>query len=101
MCLHVYLIIIPQIIQPPVNFYTITFDQSSSSVQLMCSLNVTIPSNVIVTWTQNGNLPPPNSIATQDGDTTTLLIRNPQPIDVGVYRCVFRELNLQRFITLG
>jgi len=99
--LFLYLIIVPQIIQPPVNFYTITFDESSSSVQLMCSLNVIIPSSVTVIWTHNDNPPPPNSNATQTGNTTTLLIENLQPIDTGVYKCLFRELTLQRFINLG
>jgi len=64
------LIIDPQIIQPSNNSHTVTFDESSSSAQLMCSLDVTIPSSVTVIWTHNGNLPPPNSIATQIGNTT-------------------------------
>jgi len=68
----------------------------------MCSLNVTIPSNVTVIWTQGSNDPPPNSKVIQIGNTATLLIENPQPIDAGVYKCLFRELILQpRFITLG
>jgi len=100
--IYLYLIIVPQIIQPPANlFYTITFGKSSSSVQLMCSLNIIIPSNVTVIWTHNGNLPPPNSRVIQTGNTTTLLIENLQPLDAGQYRCAFIELNLQRHITLG
>jgi len=84
MCLHVYLIIDPQIIQPPDNSHTVTFDESSSSVQLMCcSLNVIIPLNVTVIWAHNGNLRPFNSIATQTENTATLLIENPQPSDAG------------------
>ena len=99
--LHVYLIIDPKIVQPSNNSHAITFDESSSSVQLMCSLNVIIPSNVTVIWTHNGNLPP-NSRVTKTGNTaTTLLIENPQPLHAGIYKCLFRELNLQRLITLG
>jgi len=105
MCLHVYLIIDPRIIRPPDNSHTVTFDELSSSVQLMCSLNVTIPSSVIVIWTHDANLPPPNSRVTKTGNTTTLLIENPQPIDAGVYQCTFINHNngwyLQRNVNLG
>ena len=97
------LIIVPQIIQPPEDFHTVTFDESSTSVQLMCSLNVTIPSSVRVTWTYNSNnllIVPPNEVI-QSGNTATLLIVNPQPSDAGVYHCTFSGLNLQRFISLG
>jgi len=99
--LHVYLIIDPKIVQPSNNSHAITFDESSSSVQLMCSLNVIIPSNVTVIWTHNGNLPPLSSRVIQTGNNTTLLIENPQSSDACLYRCIFRELNLQRIITLG
>jgi len=99
----VYIFIIdPQIIQPSDNSQTVTFDESSSFVQLMCSLNIIIPSSVTVLWTHNGNLPPPNSSVTQTGNTTTLLIENPQSSDAGQYSCIiFGGLNLQKFILLG
>ena len=42
----------------------------------------------------------PNEVITA-GNTTTLVIGDPQPSDAGVYQCVFRELNLQGFISLG
>ena len=94
------LIIVPQIIEPPDNFHTVTFDESTSSVQLMCSLNVIIPSTVTVTWTHDNIVTHPNEV-TQSGNTTTLVIVNPQPSDAGVYECVFIGLNLQRIISLG
>jgi len=100
MCSRVYLIIDPQIIQPSDNSHTVTFDESSS-VQLMCSLNVIISSNVTVLWALSGNLPPPGSRVTITGNTTTLLIENPLLSDAGQYSCTFGRLNLQRFITLG
>ena len=74
------------------DFYTITFNESTSLVQLMCSLNINISSNVTVTWMHNGSVAmttPPNDEVIQTGNTTTLLIRNPQPSDAGVYQCVF------------
>ena len=53
----------------------------------MCSLNINIPSNVTVIWTYNNNLAmttPPNEVITA-GNTTTLVIGNPQPSDAGTY----------------
>ena len=97
------LVIVPQIVQPPENFHTVTFDESTSSVQLMCLLNVIIPSSVRVIWTYNSGpfiITPPNEVLTA-GNTTTLVIRNPQPSDAGGYQCTFSGLNLQRFISLG
>ena len=54
----------------------------------MCSLNVTIPSSMTVTWSHNGTTTSPNEILTT-GSTTTLVIRNPQSSDAGDYQCVF------------
>ena len=69
----------------------------------MCSLNIDIPSSVRIIWIYNTNIAmttPPNGVITA-GNTTTLTIENPQSSDAGVYACFFRELNLQRFISLG
>ena len=97
------LVIVTQIVQPPEDFHTVTFDESTSSVQLTCSLNVTIPSNVRVIWSYNNGLfivTPPNEVITA-GSTATLLIVNPQPSDAGDYSCAFSGLNLRRIISLG
>ena len=69
----------------------VTFSESTDSVQLMCSLNIDIPSSVTVTWLHNGSIAmttSPNEVSTA-GNTTTLVIGNPQPSDAGVYQCVF------------
>ena len=69
----------------------------------MCSLNIDIPSSVTVTWLHYSFLAmttPPNGVSTA-GNSTTLVIGNPQPSDAGVYQCIFLVLNLQRFINLG
>ena len=81
----------------------VTFNELTSSVRLMCSLNVTIPSSVTVVWTQNSNgvMVTRRKQVMQDGNTATLQIRNPRPKDVGNYQCVFSGLNLQRTIILG
>ena len=76
------------------DFYTITFDESTSLVQLMCSLNINISSNLTVTWLHNGSVamtPPRNDEVMQTGSTATLIIRNLQPSDAGVYQCVFNN----------
>ena len=71
-----------QIVSPTMASYSVT-----------CSLNVTISSTVTVTWLHNGSVvmtTPPNEV-TQTGNTTTLVIRNLQPSDTGVYQCVFND----------
>ena len=70
-----------------------TFSKSTDSVQLMCSLNIDIPSNVTVTWLHNDSdvvITPPNEVLTV-GNATTLIIVNPQPSDAGIYQCVFND----------
>ena len=77
----------------PADAHTIAINESTSPIQLMCSLNIDIPSSVTVIWSHNGSdvvTKPPNRIITA-GNTTTLLIANPQPSDAGVYRCVFND----------
>ena len=90
---YVYVYSVIDIIQQTKNSHNVTFDESTSSVQLMCSLNIDIPSSVTVTWLHNDNIvmtTSPNKI-TQTGNTTTLTIENPQPSDAGVYQCVFND----------
>ena len=71
--------VVPQIIQPPDNFHTVTFDETASSVQLICSLNIDISPGVEVTWTHNNihvMTTPPNGVLIA-GNTTTLVIGEP------------------------
>ena len=84
--------IAPNIIYPSNDSQVIMYNDSMSSVLLMCSLNVTIPSSMTVTWLHNGTIimTPPNEVLTA-GSTTTLIIRNPQSSDTGVYECVFND----------
>ena len=75
------------------DFYTVSFNESTSLVQLMCSLNINISSNVMVTWLHNGSIAmttSPNEVTTAH-NTTKLVIRNIQPSDAGVYQCVFND----------
>ena len=59
---------------------------------LTCSLNVTIPSSMIVHWRHNSSstIVPDNQVSTA-GSTTTLTIENLQSSDAGVYQCVFND----------
>ena len=90
-----------QFIQPPVNLFKVTFNESSSSVQLTCSLNIDIPSSVTVIWFFNNFIITlPHEVITA-GNTTILLIENPQPSDAGDYTSVFIGLNVQGIFVLG
>ena len=79
--------------EPSVDKSMVTVAVSASSVQLMCSLNIDIPSNIKVTWLHNGCITmttPPNELI-QTGSTTTLVIRDLQLSDGGIYQCVFND----------
>ena len=59
----------------------------------MCTLNIVIPSSVVITWLHNDNdvmTTSPNGVITTD-NTTTLVIDNPQPSATGDYQCVFND----------
>ena len=64
---------------------------TATMATLTCSLNITIPSTVIVSWTHNIINFVDSSQIIQTGNTTTLLIGNPQPSDAGHYQCVFND----------
>ena len=75
------------------DFHTVNINESAGSVQLMCTLNINISSNVTVTWLHNGavaTITPPNGVI-QTGNTTTLVIGNFRVSDAGVYQCVFND----------
>ena len=62
---------------------------TATMATLICSLNITIPSTVIVAWLHNNTNFVNSRQITQTGNTTTLLIQNLQPSDAGDYQCVF------------
>ena len=66
---------------------------TATMATLTCSLNITIPSTVIVFWTHNDTLfIDRSSQITTAGNTTTLLIEDLQPSDAGDYECVFNDV---------
>ena len=74
--------------QPSTDYDVQIVSSTATMANLTCSLNVTIPSSVVVIWKHNTI---PADEVTQAGNTTTLLIENPQPSDAGVYQCVFND----------
>lgn len=97
-------IIHPPVTTPPI-FPTVLFNNLTSSVQLICSLNINIPSSVTVTWLYRGIpiiIGPPYEVITVDKNAT-LVIQNPQPSHAGDYQCLFMGLDLKRrpIIILG
>ena len=81
--------------------YHITQPSTDNDVQIVsptatmasvtCSLNVTIPSGMIVVWDHYGDFIPNSNNIITTGHSTTLLIQNPQSSDAGVYQCVFNN----------
>ena len=65
---------------------------TATMATLTCSLNIIIPSTVIVTWSHNANFITDRSQITQTGNTTTLLIEDLQPSDAGDYECIFNDV---------
>ena len=93
-----------EIMKPSTPNTTMIIDNSTSStVELMCSLNIIIPSTVTVVWLLNGS-DVTTTFPNNTGNTTTLLLEDLQPSDVGVYQCVFIDINngwiLRRNISL-
>ena len=81
---------------------------TATMATLTCSLNITIPSIVIVLWANNTDFITDSSQIITTGNTTTLLIENLQTTDAGDYQCVFTDLavsgwvlrrNIRLFIT--
>ena len=79
------------ITQPSTDYDVQIVSLTATMTSITCSLNITIPSTVIVTWSHNTSLITDLSQITTAGSTTTLLIENLQPSDAGVYQCVFND----------
>ena len=65
---------------------------AATMATLTCSLNVTIPSGAVVTWTRNNTINVPLNQVSTTGSTTTVTIENPESSDDGVYQCVFNDV---------
>ena len=80
-----------RITEPSTNNDVQIVSPNATMTSITCSLNVTIPSTVIVTWSHNTSLITDRSQITTAGSTTTLLIGDLQSSDAGVYQCVFND----------
>jgi len=76
-------------------------------LHLVCALDGIIQLGITVTWLHNDNpvmIAHPSEVI-QSGGTTTLIIRNPRPLDAGIYQCVFNnhanKWTLRRNIIVG
>ena len=79
-----------RITQPSTNNDVQIVSPTATMATLTCSLNVTIPSNMIVLWIHNGTFIRLGQTS-KVGNTTTLTIKNVQSSDAGVYQCVFND----------
>ena len=78
------------ITQPSIDNDVQIVSPTATMATLTCSLNIAIPSTVIVVRANNINFIDFRQITTT-GNTTTLLIENLQPSDAGDYQCVFND----------
>ena len=79
------------ITQPSTDYDVQIVSSIATMANLTCSLNVTIPSSVTVSWIHNIDNPIPASETIQTGHSTTLIIKNLQQSDAGIYQCIFDD----------
>ena len=79
------------ITQPSTDDYVQIVSPTATMASVTCSLNITIPSIMIVFWEHNNTIFIDSSQITTAGNTTTLLIENLQTSDAGDYECVFHD----------
>ena len=80
------------ITQPSTNDYVQMVSPDATQLTLMCSLNITIPSGMTITWLHDDRIK--NTIMTQvdqNKNTVSLIIGELIPSDAGVYQCVFND----------
>ena len=81
------------ITQPSTDNHVQIISPTAAMATLTCSLNFTIPYLMFITWDHNGNIATlaSNKNAIQTSHSKTLLIKNPQSSDSGLYRCTFNN----------
>ena len=80
------------ITQPSTNDYVQIVSPDATQLTLMCSLNITIPSGMTITWLHDDRIEA--TIMTQmDQSSNTVSLRKGRliPSDAGVYQCVFND----------
>ena len=93
------------ITQPSTNDYVQIVSPDATQLTLMCSLNITIPSGMTITWLHDDRVEATTMTQNDQNINTVLLIKGrPRPSDAGVYQCVFNDTNgciLSAIITVG
>ena len=77
------------ITQPSTDYDVQIVPPTATMANLTCSLNITIPGSVSISWVHNIDNPVPASESMQFGHSTTLIIKNLQELDAGIYQCRF------------
>ena len=65
---------------------------NATMATLTCSLNVTIPSSMIITWDHNGSAVATIANGVFTGKSTTLVVENLEPSNAGDYECAFNDV---------
>ena len=74
---------------------------TATMATLTCSLNITIPFDMLVFWDYNQSIiatTASNKNAIQTSHSIALVIRDPQSSDAGVYRCTFNNAVNDRWV---
>jgi len=99
-------IVLYHITQPSTDNDVQIVSLTATMLNLMCSLNISIPLGVVVTWLHNGSVILTKTITQDDpaSHSAMLLRGKPQPSYAGVYQCVFNDTTtgyiLRRNITV-
>ena len=78
------------ITQPSTDYDVQIVSSTATMANLICSLNVTIPSSVAAFWMSNSYS---NTRAIQSGSGTTLLLENFEQRNALIYQCVFKDVS--------
>ena len=84
------------ITQPSTDYDVQIVSPTATMVNLTCSLNVTIPVYVQILWihivhNNKHEIMSKRKQQLKDDKTATLLVKNLQPSDAGIYQCVFND----------
>ena len=86
----------------------LTIPSIATTVNMTCSLNVTIPANVMLVWMYNDSVvmaTPPHQIISIDNGSTLVIDLQQLSNAGGIYQCVVNDTAngwlLRRMITLG
>ena len=81
-----------RITQPSTNDYVQIVSPDATQLTLMCSLNITIPSGMTITWLHNDSIEATTMTQIDHNiNTVSLIMGKLIPSDAGIYQCVFND----------